>query len=631
MADLDAHVRLSARADPSLRRGFSDAETSVSKLDRRLDGLKIPPPLAGQTRAAGGRFRSLGDSAGLAGRRVRATTGEFRRLNREIGRTDRGAAGLRTRLGGLGGASGLGAAGLLAGVGGIFAARRQIQKALDQSAAEIRLRTVVVTEGDRGEAAARLRKDAQELARSREAALATESELVEAFYQSSSAGLAEQLARDAGVVSHRVARVTSGNIEQVTATVARSLNLFGEGIAGPVERRAEVIGDILAAVQQAEQISNFDALGAGLEKASGTALAAGLRFADLAAILGRLNSLGILGPEAGTALSVLLAELPRGAGKLEFDIVRADDGALDLLQTLRNIQQVIAGLDPDEAILRLQKGFGQEAVRTISLLTSNIDTIQPALDRTSEGIGRVRRDYNELVDDVSGKSEIAKQAIGDVADSFAGVLLPALGSTAGPLAEAANRIAGIADRSPLAADGIKGLAAGLATLGVVAAGIKIGAGLAALLGAGPAAAIAGGVAGGVVLGGALGRVYEPRRAAQVAEFERLARETAAALRVGASSGRAQLSPHAALPRVQEDADPFAPVVPGGGAESSLGVLGARRGELPETATGRWGALIIEDGAIRISGASPRETAEEVIRRLEARARSRSSAAEFDER
>ena len=727
MADLEATVRLGARVDPSLDRGFRRGETAVKRLDNRLDGLKIPRGLtAGADRTARG-FDRLDDSGRRAARGIGATRNELGRFRRqasgastEVGRLQRGLGGLRG-----GGGIGLG----IAGVGGLLAARRQLARAMERELAEIRLRTVVVTEGDRGEAAARLRADARELARSREASLATEADLVESFYQASSAGLTEALARDAGIVSHRVARVTTGNIEQVTATIARSLNLFGDQVGGRIEQRAERIGDILTTVQQAEQISNFGALGEGLQAGAASALSAGLRFADFVAIIGRLNSLGLLGSQSGTSLQALLAELPRAADKLEADIVRGDDGALDFLATLRNIKRTVEGLDPDAAVLKLQKGFGQEAVRAFNLLAGSIDDLEPALERASGSFGRTRRDYEEFADSVAGRSERAKQNVSALADTATNVLLPAFGDLAGPLGDHVADLDAVVDRSPVAADVIRGLTGAVIALGAATLAAKGLGVLGAILGAAPAAAIGVGVAGGIVLRGPIQRQLDARSARGEREFERLARETTAAFE-GPPSRRPVTLNRALLPRVDEEFDEFSRLRPGSGS-GTLAALGARRGPLadlalettaaiegppsrrpapgdeesrprpaaavdarrgpladlalaiegppsrrpapgdeesrPRPATGdeesrprpapadefsglrpgsgsgapaaldaRRGplaeAVIVERGAIQVIGAgSPRETAEEVIRRLEERAQRRTASAEWDER
>ena len=628
MADLDAAVRISGRVDPSFDRAFRRGQTAVKGLDSRLDGLGIPRGLTDGTERAARQLGRLDHSGRQAARGVRAARDGIRGLDRQARRAGDGVGRLQRTLGGLRGGGGLGGVGLgFAGIGGLLAARRSIQQALEREVAEIRLRTVVVSDDDRAVAARRLREDAQSLARSREAALATEGELVESFYQTSSAGLSEQLARDAGVVSHRVARVTGGNISQVTATVARAMKMFGDQIGGSVEQRAERIGDILATVQQAEQISDFGALGEGIKAGAASIAAAGIRFEDGVALLGRLNSLGLEGSMAGTGMQSFAAELPRAADNLKFKIERTNDGLLDVEATLRNIQRKIDGLDPDKAVLKLQKGFGQEAVKVFNLLAGSIDDLGPAFERVRGPLGNVRRDYEEMADSVAGRTEQAKQNLEDLATAATNVLLPALGELAEPAAEFGGELAEWIEKSPAAADGIKALAVGLGALGAAALAVKFGAGAIAFL-TGPAGLTA--LAAASLHYGITTQRREFRenlaeaerrglrgQAAAVREYLGPAAESEPRFRVGDIS---RLARDVARPRSMEEqaaavrAHLGLPLLSDGSAEA-----------VPST---------ISYGDVHITvqgGRDPRETARQVRRELEEESRRSRVAAEWDER
>ena len=685
MADLDAAVRISGRVDPSFDRAFRRGETTVKGLDSRLDGLGIPRGLTEGTERASRGLDRLDGSGRRAARGIRTTRDGIRGLDRQARSASDGIGRLGRRLDGLRSGGGLTAAGIGIGVGGILAASRNIRRALEEELAEIRLRTVVVTDDDPRAAAARLRQEVRELSQSRRAALATEKELLDGLYEASSAGLEEALARNAAVISHRVARVTDGNIRRVTQTVARSVKLFGDQIGGPAEKRVERIGDILTSVQQAEQLSDFAALGEGINNAAGAALAAEVPFSDMVAILGRLNSLGIVGPQAGTALAGLLGELPRGVGKIGAEIERADDGAQRFEGTLRSIQRSLDGLNPDDAALKLQTGFGIEAVRAIQLLLLDVGTLNERLEATAQVTDVVDDGYRDLADSVGGRTEQAKQDISELSDSLTNTLLPALGAAARTTSDYAQQLDEVVSRSPAAQDAIRGLTGSVLGLAGVLTLAKLG----AIAGApGILLAIAG--AAGYTLGQAGARRFNERVFAPAeAEFERLARETGAALQ-----GRPDVLPRpldpALLPRLQTERLPrfgrgFAedqrdipddrrglpydilapprdvvlPVPPqASNAEVDLGLLaretaaaiqGSPRSVGGDGAPAAEGAseelgplrpagpvvvepLVIERGAIQITGSgSPRQAAEEVIRLLEERARQRTAAAEWDER
>ena len=157
-------------------------------------------------------------------------------------------------------------AGIGVGVGTAFAAARQFRSAIELERARVDLRGVIQPEPG-VTAAAALERAVQRGRDYARRTLATESEILGGLYEASSANLRADLASATAEVGHEVATVTRGAITDVVPVIARSFNLFGREIAGATdEARIRTVGNLLTVLQQSEQISNFQALGASINE-----------------------------------------------------------------------------------------------------------------------------------------------------------------------------------------------------------------------------------------------------------------------------------------------------------------------------------------------------------------------------
>ena len=200
---------------------------------------------------------------------------------------------------------------------------RMFEKSMDVEEQVIRLRTVINAE-DADAAVGRSIAHARETARK---SLASESELLQIQYELNSAGLDEQAAQVGSDIVAKVAKVTAGDAGGVAKVMAMVRNNMGGSMAR--------IGDVLTQTQFKFAISDFGQLGEGMAEAAAGAVAAKLPLEQTAAAVGALNTAGLTGSRAGTALNALLRQMGPAADELGFAIVRRRPNCDTLTPKLR--------------------------------------------------------------------------------------------------------------------------------------------------------------------------------------------------------------------------------------------------------------------------------------------------------
>ena len=607
MADLTARIVIGAALSGRFRNTFRTADRHAQRLWSRLHRIGVPPALESDTRSVGRALDRLGRSQREVGRGADRMSDGARRASRRFRelRTEAGRAGDAVRRVGRGGVGGAGLAGIGAGVGAAYATARQIRRAFDLEEARVHARGVIVPPAGEGADAA-LERAVARASRFAGPTLATEAELLSGFYEASSAGLVSPLASAVAEVGHTVARVTRGEIGGVVPVLSRSLNLFGSQIRGRTdEERAVLLGDVLTTLQQSEQISNFGALGESIKAGGAGILGARAQAVQSLALLAKLQSQGLEGSQAGTALSALLRALPRAAQKLDFDIARDQDGLLDVTETLRRLHARVRDLNQDARSIKLLESMESQAVEAANLLFDVLDDVDQLTEKAQRG-GVTMEGYGRLVESAGGKAKVAGQNIQQLGDRTATSLLPAIGKALGPLGDVGTRLGDVIEKSPLAQDAIIGVAGALGILGGAAAAVKIGGALGAILGS-PAIAAVLAVTAGSLGGRALSRRFiQPRVERDYRRFEELAR-----------------------PRDPREFAGPAPTIGGPGLARLAGVFGGRSPgsafELTPAPVPRSPrTTVFEEGSIIVNGAGlPVETAFEVLRRVDEEDRIRS--------
>ena len=245
-----------------------------------------------------------------------------------------------------------------------------------------RVRTVLTAEDIEGGAAAAIREAGERLASGWQVAGGTvslgEAEFLDMVYSGRSAGLSVDAAIAAAAPAAELALATGGTNEGASKAMIATFSAFGEAGGDPVAEMQRIAGS-LAATQETFALENLAQLTDGLKNVAGTAIAFDIPLDTVNAALGTLNTLGITGPEAGTALKSAIVTIGPAAEKLGFEIQRTDDGAVDLVATLREIEA--QGYSAEQ----LAAAFGSEAGPAVSLLTAKLELMTGGLENVGRG------------------------------------------------------------------------------------------------------------------------------------------------------------------------------------------------------------------------------------------------------
>lgn len=363
-------------------------------------------------------------------------------------------------------------------LGAGYAVGRVFSGALDVEQAQVRLRTVLDSE-DVGKSLEESRRHAVEFARR---SLADETEILEIEYALNSAGLGEQLSRAGSEVVSRLATVTRGAPELVGEVVATTMRNLGDGLEGSAQERFGRVADLLAKAQFQFQIRDFGQLGESMKMAAPELSKYNVALEQGVTLIGALNSAGLQGTMAGTALGASFRRLSKASREFGFELARDEKGQLDFIQTLQNLRAALGGsfdgLDQDE-LDKLDRAFESEGSRAVILLGKQLDQLAAAQDDVAEGSkGIVDKSYQFFLESAPGQMKMLADNVRSIGTAFATTLLPALNWVLALLAGAAGWIGGLAERFPALGVAIGGVAAGLVgvigTLWLVKYAIAVG-------------------------------------------------------------------------------------------------------------------------------------------------------------
>lgn len=204
-------------------------------------------------------------------------------------------------------------------------------------------------------------------------------------YALNSAGLEASAARAGSTVVAQVAKITNGNAERVGEVIATTFNNLGGALEGSTEERMKRIGDLLTKTQLKFQIRDFGQLGESMTEGAAGLANYNVNLEQGITLLGQLNSAGLGGGRAGTALNAVLRQLGKAKEAWDIDLVRNNKGELDLIATLNQLDAAISDLDPDERAQELQKVFGDEGAKGVVPLLKNLKQLPAALEDVREG------------------------------------------------------------------------------------------------------------------------------------------------------------------------------------------------------------------------------------------------------
>ncbi|MBF0304193.1 MAG: phage tail tape measure protein [Alphaproteobacteria bacterium] len=364
-------------------------------------------------------------------------------------------------------------------LGAAFAA--PVKAAMDLETAQVRLGTVINATTRVGETQAQAQARALEASTRHAVAfsnngLTNTNEMLNIKYAMNSAGL-EASAADAGSeVAAKVAKVTAGDPERVGEIMARSYNKMGHQFAGTADDKMRKIGDLLTKAQFKYQIRDFGQLGESMKTSTPAVLANNVAMEQQIVLLGRLNSSGLEGGEAGTALTATLRGLSKASKEFNFDLAHTKDGQLDFIATFENLEAAIGGFDgmDQKTIDKLQDVFGDEGVKSIHLLGKESGKLRQDMKELEGSVGTVDKAYATFRKSSRGQMDILANSVTNLAASFGTVLLPGINAVVAPLATVARFAATLVETFPTLTTVVIGSATGLVGLKVATIALGYG-------------------------------------------------------------------------------------------------------------------------------------------------------------
>ena len=424
-------------------------------------------------------FRGLQEQVKIGSREFKRYGTEIQQLEAKLRGVD-GTAQKAGRSMGQNLAAGLAAAGIGRALRGIT---------MQAATFEGELRKAAAIEGGEGSFGI-LKKEIEAVA---SAAAGTPTEVAALATALSRAGFSAKETTDAlrGIV--RGAEATSVTFEEMGSIAADNLRSFGL----QTNETARVV-DVLTQTAFKSNQTVLD-LGESMKYAAPIARNLGVPLEDLAAVMGLLANNGIRGSDAGTALRTGLTRLQIAAGGADSEIASLTRGNVQLTKAmatlgseildtngkLRPLDQVLNGLRnslsglsaTDQAILA-KALFGTEAGSKFqALLNSTEGQVRQmfAAIRDSDGVAektqKQMQGFGYSVKVLGGNFEYLTNQIGG-----------AIGLALKPFVDVLNAAIGAAQNlpGPIKALGAAAAAAGIATLGLVAAAAALKAGLAVI-------------------------------------------------------------------------------------------------------------------------------------------------------
>lgn len=395
------------------RRPIARSTTALRYQTLQFGKLKYAYDATGRSDTA--LRRQLGESVRKM-RQARRTARQYGRSLRDTGKQARGLSGALAKL--KGGAAG-GPLGKLAGlVGGGLAIRQIAQIKKQENDALLRLGTVLPDGADRR----------TELRRSRTSALGAgrrnnldSNAILAAEYALRSAGVDN--ARGGAILVNKLAAITGGSAEQVAETLSTARLNFAESTGR--------IGDLLAQTQLQYAVKNFGQLGDSLNEAVSGAVLRGVSLPDTLGALGAAHGAGLKGGRAGTALNAFLRQLPKASEQFGFDVVRRNDGSLNLFKSMQNLKKSLDKItDLNEKQKQLQLAFGDEGARFLPVL-ERLDEVVAGLGRlTTQSRGVVEEKHKDFSQNDYAQVEKLGKSFSALGSEIGDLFMPAVSAGA---------------------------------------------------------------------------------------------------------------------------------------------------------------------------------------------------------
>jgi len=440
------------------------------KYKRKLDQLKKSEQLTGVTSDAMKAkiakaqlaFGRAARKAGKYGIEIGNAARKHQQFEREVRRSEKAMARLERRKqnqsirGDMKGQA-LGLIGAAYGIGQAFTGT------LEKESVGVRLETVLNSENigrdlklAKEHAAAFMRKG-----------LTDDVQMLNIQYALNSAGLEASASRIGSEVVAKVATVTDGAPEQVGEVIATVFNNLGDNLEGNTQDKLSRIGDLLTKTQFKFQIRNFNQLGESMKTASPILSQYNVDLAQGVTLVGALNSAGLQGSLAGTALTATMRNMSKASEELGFEMVRNEKGQFDMIATMEALSEAVGGFDgmDQDTIDDLQKIFGDEGIRGITLLGKQLGKLKKSQNDVSKSSkGLVDSSYQKFLDSTPGKLKKFWHNTKLLGDTFTESFLPVLNQIIPPLTSYVAKIGAAISANPELGQTIVGIVVALTGL-----------------------------------------------------------------------------------------------------------------------------------------------------------------------
>lgn len=280
-------------------------------------------------------------------------------------------------------------------------------------------------------------------------------------YMMISAGLKTDQAIVGTEVALSVATATMGEGTEAAALLATMYNNIGDQ-SKDLNQEMTRLGDVVTKTQQTFQFANLGQLNEGFKYALPVSKQYRMELNETAAVIGQLNSAGIVGGQAGTAFRASMYNMSKAAKDLGFEVARTASGGTDFLGTLENIKAKFGTkLEAPDTQDALQKAFGSEGYAAIGVLLGQTDKLAAGIKAVGAGAGSTAGALAMMDATGAGAMDRLTNATTNAKVALGSALAPALLPLIQAFGSIATAISSWATENPRLA----------ATLGVIAIGV----------------------------------------------------------------------------------------------------------------------------------------------------------------
>ena len=227
----------------------------------------------------------------------------------------------------------------------------------------------------------------------------------------------------AGLDSEEALQGTRAALQTATATFADNAET-GELLAtvynnlgnesADVETEMQRLSDVLVATQKNFQLRDLNQLTESFKEGAPAAVQFGLSVEEASVALGALNTAGLQGSRAGTALARMMDNLESASSEIGFQVAETAEGNVDLAATMQNLSSRFGNISDLAPSAResLRSAFGVRGFRGLTLLLEQMDNFEDGLASIEEGVAE------EAADEVEGTLSASFQRLRNNIQAF---------------------------------------------------------------------------------------------------------------------------------------------------------------------------------------------------------------------